>query len=519
MPFQMLTNPIVMATAAFSKLSQYMNESQAAYERQSVEVEKLQKLMRNSMGARQGEIDSVLELASAQQKLGVIGDEVQISGAQELSTYLEKSESLKKLIPSMNDMLAQQYGLNATQEQAVTIAQMMGKVLDGQVGALSRYGYRFDEAQEKVLKFGTEEEKVAMLSNILQKYVGGVNEALAATPEGKLKQYANDAGDLQERVGKLVVNIKSALLPVQNFFLSLSESIVGFFESFYATVQNNQTLFTLLATAIGGVISAIILYTSWVKISALWTQLMTWFKAGEAAAWWAATVPMLITIGIITAIIAVIAAVTAAIVYCVKHVTGWGKTWDNVVTFMKLGFELFKESISLAWLRIKEDFLTGFDIIRAGWYKLKSLWDKEGANEGLAEIKRQRDERAKEIASAKNKVEELQTRISEMKIWELKTDGASFFGSAANKVAANAQLAASVNSPIEATSTGGSSAKSNESISTGGSRSTNITISIKDVIGQLHMNGTIKENVPEIERSMAEAFYRILGMAETSTSS
>ena len=154
------------------------------------------------------------DLASAQQKLGVIGDEIQLSGAQELSTYLTKTSSLKKLMPAMNDMLAQQYGLNASQEQAVTVAQMMGKVLDGQVGALSRYGYRFDEAQEKVLKFGTEEERVAMLSDILQQYVGGVNEALADTPEGAMKQAANNVGDLQEKIGKLWVEIQSSLLPV-----------------------------------------------------------------------------------------------------------------------------------------------------------------------------------------------------------------------------------------------------------------------------------------------------------------
>ena len=60
----------------------------------------------------------------------MIGDEVQLSGAQELATYLGKAESLQKLMPVMNDMLAQQYGLNASQEQATQVAAMMGKNLD-----------------------------------------------------------------------------------------------------------------------------------------------------------------------------------------------------------------------------------------------------------------------------------------------------------------------------------------------------------------------------------------------------
>lgn len=129
-----------------------------AYNAQIEAETKLAKVMRNTMGAAQAQVDSIKALTAAQQKLGVIGDEVQLAGAQELATYLSKTESLKTLIPVMNDMLAQQYGLNASQEQATQIASMLGKVMDGQVGALSRYGYKFDKAQEKILKFGTAEQ-------------------------------------------------------------------------------------------------------------------------------------------------------------------------------------------------------------------------------------------------------------------------------------------------------------------------------------------------------------------------
>ena len=69
-------------------------------------------------------------------KLGIIGDEVQLAGAQELATYLEKASTLKKLIPVMNDMAAQQYGYNATAESTASIATMLGKVMNGQVNEL-----------------------------------------------------------------------------------------------------------------------------------------------------------------------------------------------------------------------------------------------------------------------------------------------------------------------------------------------------------------------------------------------
>jgi hypothetical protein len=110
-----------------------------AYEAQAVAETKLATVMRQTMNASNAEIQSIKELASAQQRLGVIGDEVQLAGAQELSTYLQKSASIEKILPKMNDMIAQQYGLNASQEQAVQIATMVGKVLQGQKGRPAQF--------------------------------------------------------------------------------------------------------------------------------------------------------------------------------------------------------------------------------------------------------------------------------------------------------------------------------------------------------------------------------------------
>ena len=124
----------------FNQLSGVVTDLSGAYAGQEIAETKLANNMRNTMGARDEDIQSIKDLCSAQQQLGVIGDEVQLSGAQELATYLEKKSSLEKLIPVMNDMLAQQYGLEASQESAAQIATMLGKVMDGQVGALSRAG-------------------------------------------------------------------------------------------------------------------------------------------------------------------------------------------------------------------------------------------------------------------------------------------------------------------------------------------------------------------------------------------
>lgn len=196
------------------QLTSVMRTYTAAKAAQIEAETKLANNMRNTMGARDADIQSIKDLCAAQQQLGVIGDEIQLAGAQELTTYLEKKESLEKLIPVMNDMLAQQYGLNATQENAANIATMLGKVMDGQVGALSRYGYKFDEVQEQILKFGTEGQRAAVLAEVVESAVGGMNEALAKTDAGKAKQAADAIGDMEEQVGALFATIEPTIIAV-----------------------------------------------------------------------------------------------------------------------------------------------------------------------------------------------------------------------------------------------------------------------------------------------------------------
>lgn len=208
-----IATPLNQAVQLVGTVAAKMREFTEANRAQQEAEAKLARVMHNTMGASAAEVQSIKNLATAQQRLGVIGDEVQLAGAQELGTYLSKADSLKTLMPVMNDMLAQQYGLNASQEQAAQIGSMLGKVMDGQVGALSRYGYKFDEAQEKILKYGTEEQRVAVLADVVGSAVGGMNEALAQTPEGRMQQLKNIWGDMKERIGGAAVRIGTAFLP------------------------------------------------------------------------------------------------------------------------------------------------------------------------------------------------------------------------------------------------------------------------------------------------------------------
>lgn len=194
--------------SAVQQLTDMCSDLAAAYDAQIMAEEKLATIMEQRMAATAEDIQGIKDLCAAQQQLGVIGDEVQLAGAQQVATFLQSKESLATLIPAMNNLLAQQKGLNATQQDAVNIGNMVGKVMQGQTSALTRAGITFTEAQKQVLQYGTEEERAATLAQVITDNVGEMNARLAQTDSGKMQQLRNTLGDVKEQVGAFA---KSAL--------------------------------------------------------------------------------------------------------------------------------------------------------------------------------------------------------------------------------------------------------------------------------------------------------------------
>lgn len=190
-------------TAAMSSLHAAMANLSAAYRVQQEAETKLETVMTQRMAATDAQIQSIKDLASAQQQLGIIGDEVQLAGAQQLATFLTTTDTLAQLIPAMNNLVAQQAGYSATSQNAVSVANLMGKAMQGQVSALSRVGITFSEAQAEILKYGDEVERAATLAQVITENVGQMNAALAATNTGKQKQLENSLGDIKEKIGQL----------------------------------------------------------------------------------------------------------------------------------------------------------------------------------------------------------------------------------------------------------------------------------------------------------------------------
>lgn len=211
------------AIGMIERLNGMIQDLAEAYKVQEQAETKLAAAMRNTLNASEEEIQSIKDLCSAQQELGVIGDEVQLQGAERLSTYLETTQALKELIPVMNDLTVKMYGMDASGENSAAVAAMLGKAMQGNVSGLKKLGIQLDDAQKTILEFGTEEQKVAVITDVVKAKVGGMNAELAKTDSGKMKQLENTLGDLKEMAGAAAAKVA----PLVNVLSSVGSAALG----------------------------------------------------------------------------------------------------------------------------------------------------------------------------------------------------------------------------------------------------------------------------------------------------
>lgn len=334
---------------------------------------KLLEIYKTRLGVDAKRAKQTMKVASALQKEGVIGDEITLSGAQQISTFVKQADTVDKLLPAMDNLLVQQKGYSATAEDAKNIANLFGKAMMGQTGALKRVGITFTDAQEKVLKYGTEEEKAAMLSKVISENVGEMNKAFAETDEGKMVQLKNTLGDIGERLGH-------ALLPALGQMATwISESIMPKVEQAVAFIEAHPIIAKIAVglTALLAVMGPLLIIVG-ALISAVGTIMGA--IGGLSSAFAFLTGP----IGLVIAGIAAAIAIGIALYKNWDKIKAWAiKTWTNIKTAITTRVNAIKTGVTNAFNAMKAKIV-------AIWTSLKSIAStvfKTIANSMLAPIR------------------------------------------------------------------------------------------------------------------------------------
>ena len=330
-------------------------------EKQTQAEQKLAEIYKSRMGVGKKAVKSTLQLASAQQKAGVVGDEVQLAAAQQLATYAKYPSTVNTMLPALNDLLVQQKGLNGTQEDATSLANLFGKAMMGQTGALKRAGISFTEAQEEVLKYGTEEEKAATIAEVVQQNVGNMNEEFAKTDAGKIQQAKNALGDMGEEIGAILLPAVADLVSwMQDNLMPKIQQFIDFMKE-HPQIAKFALAFTLIIAALGPVLVVVGSFLSIIGNIILIAPVL-----GSAFSLLAGPVGI------------VIAAIAAAVGIGIALYKNWdtikakaAEVWANVqnavavvVNRVKTNFNTLKNAVTSVWNGIKNTASTVWNGIK-----------------------------------------------------------------------------------------------------------------------------------------------------------
>lgn len=339
-----------------------------SYEKQALAEQKLIASYKNRMGASKAAAQSTMELASALQKQGVIGDEVALSGAQALATYAKYPSTINTILPAMNDWLAAEKGMSATQEDAEAKAKILGKALNGNVGALGRLGIKLTEAQQEILKTGTEEQKAAVITDALNKKFGGMNQELANTDSGAIQQARMTLGDMGEEIG-------AVLLPaVADLATWIGENLLPKIQTLISWFQQHPKVatFALALAGITAVLGPLIMI-----LGSLVSMI------GGVISIAAVLGPV---IGAVAApVLGVVAAIAAAIAIGVALYKNWdtikakaSQVFNAIKTTVTTNFNTLKNTVTTVWNAIKNAITnpieTAKSVVQTAINKIKSFF-------------------------------------------------------------------------------------------------------------------------------------------------
>lgn len=390
-----------LAKTAMPQLSiaggiQFAKDSIESANQRAASETKLKTVMQQRMGATDQMVSATKRLTAVQQQNGVIADDVQMAGAQQLATFLNTPKALNTLIPAMNDLAVQQNGVANTAQSMQSVGNLMGKAMEGQVGVLSQAGLTFSDAQAKAMQYGTEEQKAAVLAQIIANNVGNMNEAIASTPAGQMAQMSNDWRAMKQQIGEeLFPAIMGFFNVIKSNAPMIGQALTGAAYAVALVVQILAVAISLAANfgkfitknwaimvpIIMGVITVILIYNAAILLSKIQEAKSIVMKGLHTAATVAQTVAqrglnavmkaapfMLLALGI--------GLIVKAIAQWINHAGGLKIIWmetvnsiQNIISDLVITFWSVVFSIENAWNKI------GLAIAKAKVFILNHLGD------------------------------------------------------------------------------------------------------------------------------------------------
>jgi phosphoribosyl-dephospho-CoA transferase len=201
------------------------------------EQERLNNILRVTTGATLAQIDVLNDQALALERIGVVTAGNIKTTQSQLATFDLQISTIKALTPAILDYVTAEKGATATAADFKAMTNGLAQALNGNFTSLTRTGFVLDEVTRKMIKEGTETERVTALVKVLNSTYKDFNANLRATDSGQMQVLANTAQEVQTIIGtgiidalKLLSNdktIENLSTDMKDFATAVSDTLMG----------------------------------------------------------------------------------------------------------------------------------------------------------------------------------------------------------------------------------------------------------------------------------------------------
>lgn len=357
----------------------------------------------------------------------------------------------------------------------------------------------------------------------------GMIDKINGTASG---QWATALDGISERLLNLYDNVlQPIILPALQSFNVFLDDPIGTIGRLADKITGTYPVLSTLAVGISTLTATIWLSNKAIVAYTTVTKLFTFFKGIETAAWWANNAAMLANP--VTWIVAGVVALIAVIAFLIIKVDGWGQMWEHTVNGSKLIFNAFTESVKYYFNTMVDGLMIGLNEIKKGWYDFKEavgIGDSSENQKMLAQIGADTEARKKAITDGAKNIANLGAQAKNefsAAINSLSWNDTSFsdvtngiknkLGISTPGIPGTDMKPGGVAGGSGGNGSGGSKAGKDtaNSIATGGSKTTHITINLGELVGTININKNgFRESTKDMEDQVLDAMTRVLSMSQ-----
>lgn len=352
------------------------------------------------------------------------------------------------------------------------------------------------------------------MDNINEKMMNFYFDILQPLILPALKKFNKFLDDPIATIGRLTDKITTDFPVISTIFIVATAAVVGYKLAVMAMAG--------IQMIISGIKAAMVAFE--IVIFAVQNATNLW----TAAQWLLTTALNLNPVGLI---IAGIVALIALITFLIIKVDGWGEAWKHTVNGAKLIFFAYVEYVKSNFNTLIQTLMIGINKIKEGWYQFKEaigIGDSSANQKMLTQIQADTEARKKSIVDGYKKTAEYAKQAGQefrAATGSLKWNNTSFSdvtGGLKKKLGISSPTVPGTDTPLgtddDLTGGGkgnGAGKETANSIATGGSKTTHITINLGKLVETISINKNgFRESAENMRDIVLDEMTRVLTMAQ-----